>query len=134
MLTVENERRIEDNESIGGHEMAKKDKDLSSDAVVEAALPVEDAAIVDAVVEIKPDTSPEPPAGTSTPETPAEAATPAVKNQPDPDYDVEHRAAIDVVQLAKDVKVLRAAVRMLAASKSPSEAENFFTLFPDLKG
>jgi hypothetical protein len=46
---------------------------------------------------------------------------------------VDHPAAVDVVSMAKDLKVLHAAVRWLVATRSPTEQQEFYLAFPALK-
>jgi len=113
MLTVADEAAKSDNRDVEfityieeGKKMAKKKDEL-------------DGKTSDAAPE---ETAEQPP----TEETPAEeAAAPAPVT--------DHPVAVDVVSMAKDLKVLHAAVRWLAATRSPTEQAEFYQAFPVLK-
>jgi hypothetical protein len=133
VLTVEEKTEKPDNESIQEDQMAKKTAEeivtpsdpvvseqvtsAGVDAVSEAtdlrrrldALTADVGDLEDEVASVR-----------------AQLSTPAPKVE-------GHSAQVDSVSLAQEVKVLRAAVRMLAASKSPTELENFFISFPTLR-
>ena len=73
-----------------------------------------------------PDEAPDTPEiAEETPSTGAVSEAPAV---------VDHPAAVDVVGVAAELKLVKAALRWLVASRSPAEQHEFYQAFPRLKG